>query len=35
MHNIKISDKNKSLCLLHINGYSLIKKFDDLQHVLH
>lgn len=31
--NLKFSEK-KSLSLLHINAYSLIKNFDDFQHLL-
>ena len=34
MHNIKISHKNKSLSLFHINACSLNKNFDDFQHLL-
>ena len=34
MHNIKISQKNKSLSLFHINACSLNKNADDLQHLL-
>ena len=34
MHNLKISHKNKSLSLFHINACSLNKNFDDLQHLL-
>ena len=34
IHNIEIPLKNKSLSLFHINTCSLIKNFDDLQHLL-
>ena len=34
MYNVKISHKNKSLSLFHINACSLNKNFDDLQHHL-
>ena len=34
MHNIEISNKNKSLFLFDINACSLSKNFDDLQHLL-
>ena len=34
MHNIEITQKNKSLSLFHINACSLNKHFDDLQHLL-
>ena len=34
MYNIEIPHKNKSLSLLYINACSLIKNFDDLQHLL-
>ena len=34
MLNIKISHKNKSLSLFHMNECSLNKNFDDLQHLL-
>ena len=33
MYNIKIPHKNKSLSLFHINPCSLIKNFEDLQHI--
>ena len=29
MHNIKIPQKNKSLSLFHIDGFSLNKNFDE------
>lgn len=32
--SLKIFNKNKSLCLFHINAGSLVKNFDDPQHVL-
>ena len=34
IHNLKISQKNKSSSLFHINACSLKKNFDDLQHLL-
>ena len=34
MHNIEIPPKNKLLSLCHINACTLIKNFDDLQHIL-
>ena len=34
MHHIEIPHKNKPLSLFHINGCSLRKNFDDLQHLL-
>ena len=34
MYNIKITLKNKSLSLFHINACSLNKNFDDLRHLL-
>ena len=34
LQSLKISNKNESLCLFHINAGSLIKNFDDPQHVL-
>ena len=34
MHNVGISNKNRSLSLFHINACSLNKTFDDLQHLL-
>ena len=34
MHDIEIPNKNKSLCLCHINSYSLNKSFDEFQHLL-
>ena len=34
MHNIEIPHKNKSLSLFHINGCSLNRNSDDLQHLL-
>ena len=33
MYNIKIPRKNKSLSLFHINPRSLIKNFEDRQHI--
>ena len=34
LQNLKITNKNKSLSLFHINACSLSKNFDDLQHLL-
>ena len=34
VQNLKITNKNKSLYLFHINSCSLSKKFDDLQQLL-
>ena len=34
LQNMKISNKDKSLALFHINACTLNQNFDDLQHLL-